>query len=275
MDREILLLREFDQLSYAEIADLLGLPLNTVRSRLFRARTALPNLLEPPAASAAQDAPQNVAKKGTRMSTTTHPFTPEEVMAFVDGELAADRAQSVSNHIEQCAECRELIGSLRYTSHSLSSWTVPVAPSSEQFEKRLAGSVSKAQSSKEFSLGVSFRTPLGRRWLLAVASAGLVVLVLGIAPARLQRSRRMRERQSSEVRSTFGKLDALAAAASPIATPAVRAGDVGVSVDFAEVNVRPGAPLIARTVSLSILQRVVTNATGDRQVAQAPEFRPG
>jgi RNA polymerase sigma-70 factor (ECF subfamily) len=47
IDREILLLREFEQLSYAEIADLLQLPLNTVRSRLFRARTALRDLLLP------------------------------------------------------------------------------------------------------------------------------------------------------------------------------------------------------------------------------------
>jgi RNA polymerase sigma factor (sigma-70 family) len=49
IDREILLLREFDQLSYAEIAELLRLPLNTVRSRLFRARTALRELLGAPA----------------------------------------------------------------------------------------------------------------------------------------------------------------------------------------------------------------------------------
>jgi RNA polymerase sigma-70 factor, ECF subfamily len=48
IDREVLLLREFEQLSYAEIADLLQLPLNTVRSRLFRARTALRDLLLPP-----------------------------------------------------------------------------------------------------------------------------------------------------------------------------------------------------------------------------------
>lgn len=40
-DREILMLREYDQLSYQEIADVLLIPLNTVRSRLFRARTAL------------------------------------------------------------------------------------------------------------------------------------------------------------------------------------------------------------------------------------------
>ena len=45
MDREILMLREFEELSYAEIAKLLHLPLNTVRSRLFRARLALKTLL--------------------------------------------------------------------------------------------------------------------------------------------------------------------------------------------------------------------------------------
>jgi len=50
-DREILLLREFEQLSYLEIADLLKLPLNTVRSRLFRARLSLREHLEPTAAA--------------------------------------------------------------------------------------------------------------------------------------------------------------------------------------------------------------------------------
>src|SRR5580704_2888657 len=49
LDREILMLREFEQLSYAEIAGVLGLPLNTVRSRLFRARRSLHDLLAAPA----------------------------------------------------------------------------------------------------------------------------------------------------------------------------------------------------------------------------------
>lgn len=48
MDREVLLLREFEGLSYAEIAALLHLPVNTVRSRLFRARMALRDLLAAP-----------------------------------------------------------------------------------------------------------------------------------------------------------------------------------------------------------------------------------
>jgi RNA polymerase sigma-70 factor (ECF subfamily) len=46
-DREILMLREYEQLSYAEIGELLRLPVNTVRSRLFRSRTALKSFLKP------------------------------------------------------------------------------------------------------------------------------------------------------------------------------------------------------------------------------------
>jgi RNA polymerase sigma-70 factor (ECF subfamily) len=56
LDREVLLLREFEQLSYAEIAALLALPLNTVRSRLFRARLALHTLLAAPHTAASKEA---------------------------------------------------------------------------------------------------------------------------------------------------------------------------------------------------------------------------
>lgn len=74
MDREIVLLREFEQLSYGEIAELLQLAVNTVRSRLFRARMALRELLEPGPSAAANDArhvvpecvPQSVVQKGER-----------------------------------------------------------------------------------------------------------------------------------------------------------------------------------------------------------------
>lgn len=74
IDREVVMLREFEQLSYAEIADLLNLPLNTVRSRLFRARTALRELLEPSTAAASPEgqkaepvkASQNAAAPGAQ-----------------------------------------------------------------------------------------------------------------------------------------------------------------------------------------------------------------
>jgi RNA polymerase sigma-70 factor, ECF subfamily len=54
IDREIVLLREFEELSYAEIAAVLHVPVNTVRSRLFRARQALRELLAAPAVKATE-----------------------------------------------------------------------------------------------------------------------------------------------------------------------------------------------------------------------------
>lgn len=52
LDREVLMLREYEELNYVEIAGLLTIPVNTVRSRLFRARMALREIL---AARASED----------------------------------------------------------------------------------------------------------------------------------------------------------------------------------------------------------------------------
>jgi RNA polymerase sigma-70 factor (ECF subfamily) len=43
--REVVMLREYEGLSYLEIAELLNIPVNTVRSRLFRARMDLKQAL--------------------------------------------------------------------------------------------------------------------------------------------------------------------------------------------------------------------------------------
>jgi RNA polymerase sigma-70 factor (ECF subfamily) len=64
-EREILMLREYEELSYEEIAELLRIPVNTVRSRLFRSRMALKNHLRPEVARADQASAQT-AKEGVK-----------------------------------------------------------------------------------------------------------------------------------------------------------------------------------------------------------------
>jgi Domain of unknown function (DUF4349)/Putative zinc-finger len=58
------------------------------------------------------------------MSTTIHPVAPEEVMAFLDGELSSEESVSIGTHLETCSDCKELTAKLRSTSQSLSQWQI-------------------------------------------------------------------------------------------------------------------------------------------------------
>ncbi|HTW22465.1 MAG TPA: sigma-70 family RNA polymerase sigma factor [Candidatus Baltobacteraceae bacterium] len=63
--REIILLREYEELSYQEIAAVLECPVGTVMSRLARARSRLRELLPPPAAELAPGVKEsNEAQEG-------------------------------------------------------------------------------------------------------------------------------------------------------------------------------------------------------------------
>lgn len=46
---------------------------------------------------------------------TQHAFEPEEVMAYLDGELEPRRAASLAVHLDHCADCQALVSELRAT----------------------------------------------------------------------------------------------------------------------------------------------------------------
>ena len=58
------------------------------------------------------------------MSTNNHPIEHEELMAYLDGELATARAVAAAAHLEHCAECQELAAELRKISQELMAWEV-------------------------------------------------------------------------------------------------------------------------------------------------------
>jgi type IV pilus assembly protein PilA len=124
------------------------------------------------------------------MSTTTHPFTPEEVMAFVDGELSADRAQSISAHLDQCAECSRLAAEQRGLSLQMTSWRVEVVP------ERVSGRVEAASSGKHEGIPPILgsvmnqrRGPVSRFAVYVACTVGAVLLVMAMAIPNLLRSR--------------------------------------------------------------------------------------
>jgi hypothetical protein len=58
------------------------------------------------------------------MTNAAHPVAAEEVMAYMDGELAADRAVAVSQHVDGCTECRQLVRDLQAVSRRMGEWGV-------------------------------------------------------------------------------------------------------------------------------------------------------
>src|SRR6267154_593042 len=58
------------------------------------------------------------------MSKSNHPIKQEELMAYLDGELATNRAVAAAAHLEHCAECQELAADLRKMSQEVMAWEV-------------------------------------------------------------------------------------------------------------------------------------------------------
>ena len=66
------------------------------------------------------------------MNATIHEIAPDEIMAYREGELSADRAQQISAHLDTCEECRNLAEEFHTTSKSLASWKINAVPPSLQ-----------------------------------------------------------------------------------------------------------------------------------------------
>jgi hypothetical protein len=123
------------------------------------------------------------------MSTTSHPFAPEEIMALLDGELSADRAQSVSAHVEVCPECSTLAKELGSTKHELSSWEVGTLPSA--IEDRVHSAVTRMPAPAGISGSSLFQRAslwTWKQWLTGLsATAAMGLLLLAIATPTLKR----------------------------------------------------------------------------------------
>jgi Domain of unknown function (DUF4349)/Putative zinc-finger len=203
------------------------------------------------------------------MSATVHPFAPEEIMASVDGELSNDRAQSISAHIDQCAECHELAASLRSTSQTLSNWTVPRAQVNADLEDRIRIAAAKNSAPGESWISKIFqRTKLWtwKHWASGLAAtAGLAMLLLSVGTSNKLRSRRVHTvslpvpEQSAPVRQGAGfgngpRDEALDRFGDGV-LGRLQAREEKAMKEVPDRSWPQSEPMIARTVSLSIVAR--------------------
>lgn len=60
-------------------------------------------------------------------ATSIHPFSQEEMMAYLDGELTPQRMLAAGRHLEECDECQRLVGDFKQVSETLMRWEVEEA----------------------------------------------------------------------------------------------------------------------------------------------------
>src|ERR1700739_1234376 len=196
------------------------------------------------------------------MSTHNHPIEQEELMAYLDGELATNRAVAAAAHLEHCTECQEFAADLRKLSQQMMAWEVEGAESSAEIPDGIAAALEKRKKEPRKP------TLIRRRWatlfaprklVLAGGSTVVIVLVLSFFSV-------------SRLRPRYAKIDTY----FPQATPALhQSGDGNFrpsygrnsgGVDSFEFKVAPPPP--SPSAKLSAIDSV-TGLNADGYAASA------
>ena len=77
------------------------------------------------------------------MSKNNHPIEQEELMAYLDGELATNRAIAAAAHLEHCTECQELAADLRKISQELMAWEMEQPGSSSEISDEIVAALAR------------------------------------------------------------------------------------------------------------------------------------
>ena len=188
------------------------------------------------------------------MTSSTHPFEQEEVMAYLDGELSANRAVSVAVHLRECTECAALAEQMRDVSIQLSNWSVEAAPAS--LTKNLEAARADHALVKETKRGRFAGWLTGKfpsfknRWVWGAAGAAAVIVLLfaigrptrrreqhAEGLAQLAYTEQSRSAETAPSKSAASEVEAFMAQSRPSPPPVPE----------------PTQPMIARTASVSLI----------------------
>jgi len=114
------------------------------------------------------------------MSTNRHLIEPEELMAYLDGELPADQATEALPHLELCSECQTLAADFRRVSQELMALEVesPEAGIPSEISAALGERLQKRKAAKVSWPKLENRM-MTNRWAWAGALA-IVCLAVGL-----------------------------------------------------------------------------------------------
>jgi F0F1-type ATP synthase assembly protein I len=151
------------------------------------------------------------------MTITAHSVAPEEIMAFLDGELSIAEAETVAAHIEQCLECAGLARELRNTSQSMSAWEVPNSPSSlDESVKALAAQTAFNAKPARPGAYIRFRRLNWkvRAVIVGGAVAAAIIFAVIVGPVMSDSSYRQSRRSKTVVREQGAEIGDFASSGS-------------------------------------------------------------
>jgi uncharacterized small protein (DUF1192 family) len=177
------------------------------------------------------------------MNHTTHPIEREDLMAWLDGELSAERAAGVAAHVKTCDECLSLVEELRRVSAQLAAWQVEPAPAS--LDARVGEALQQTPQKDVLSPASPKRHFLIPTWAWQLSGiAALLLIIAAISMPNLLRSR-MAVNEALTKRQP-----AVSMPAAPYPTSQnelVGLGDSGATV--------PAGPMIIRTATLVVVAK--------------------
>ena len=199
------------------------------------------------------------------MTRSTHPFEPEEMMAYLDGELSPQLAAAAAAHLEQCAECRALAAEMRGVSKQMLAWQVEASP------ERLGQGVLAAAQAAEMKPDTTTMKPVfslkptrrGFRILMyGLTACAALLLLFAISVPNLLRSRNAANQRVTGLAAPDEDRYPLPAASLKDAEKSA-VGSMNGRVAAAPENMAAGiprpatdeitGPMIVRTASLSVV----------------------
>ena len=172
------------------------------------------------------------------MATSIHPFSEEEIMAYLDGELAIERAVAAAVHLKTCAECQLLVADLKRISLHMLDW---------QVEETTSGAP-RAESSISMQRPRSWRSP----WVWGMA--GVAALVVAGAFISHKPPATKRATVALPALQEYTRLEPAPASdfGSDLLLASKRFGPKGF---VAQEPANPSGPMIVRTAELALTTR--------------------
>jgi RNA polymerase sigma-70 factor, ECF subfamily len=138
--REVLVLRDIEGLKATEVAEVLGISVEAVKSRLHRARLAVRNRVAP-LLGASDDA----------AASSTCPDVLRMFSQHLEDEISPDVCIQMERHLERCARCRSSCDSLKRTLALCQA--SPAAPVPAAVQESVRGAIRKLLAAPEHDPG--------------------------------------------------------------------------------------------------------------------------